>query len=95
MVDGDDDGGIDEVERELRARDHELLKRVGTELRKHFDTVDIFVTRADESSNRLYTAEVGWGNWFARIGYIGSWIKWAFSADDFGGSSYDEEGEDE
>jgi hypothetical protein len=53
----------------------EIIKHHVEELRKHFDTVEIFCTIYDQESKETERANMGSGNWFARFGQVAYWLK--------------------
>jgi hypothetical protein len=50
------------------------LKQATGALREHFDTVQIFATRCDDSGHNTMHCFHGAGNWFARYGQVKSFI---------------------
>lgn len=55
--------------------DHHDIERIESclnQLREHFDTVQIFVTRQDQDGTT--TAATGVGNWMARYGQVRDWV---------------------
>ena len=53
--------------------DMERLKKATNELGKHFDTVQIFVTRHAPEHEGTIRICWGSGNWFARYGQVTHW----------------------
>lgn len=52
----------------------EELNKVVNLLSEHYDSTTIFVSRL-ESDGTTTSLSVGSGNWFARIGQIGTWLQ--------------------
>lgn len=50
------------------------VKQACGALREHFDTVQIFATRCDDSGHNTTHCNYGAGNFFARLGHVKSWI---------------------
>lgn len=62
-------------EQKQKDRDLERLKKAAEALGEHYDTVQIFVTRAHEDGDDgTMHATWGVGNYFARYGQIQLWI---------------------
>lgn len=68
MADTDHD---DEPEQDV---DVEMIRRHARALMEHFDTVQIFTTRHRPNDGTV-NVDVGYGNWFARFGHVGMWLK--------------------
>lgn len=58
--------------------DMERLRVAVESLGEHFDSVQIFVTRANEADREedkgTINANLGGGNWFARYGQVRAWL---------------------
>lgn len=65
-----------ENERELSQSDKDMaiIQHHADILRTHFDSVQIFVTRQDDTIKQTVTANAGSGNWYARYGNVKAWI---------------------
>lgn len=58
---------------EFREHDQKHAEAMATELHRHFDTVQIFVSRCEPDGKTIgYTT--GRGNWYARRGQVGYWF---------------------
>lgn len=53
----------------------EYVKRHVTMLSEHFDTVQIFVSRYDDSEGETAVIHNGKGNYYARYGHVKQWLK--------------------
>ena len=51
-----------------------IIEKYCAQLMEHFDTVQIFVTEYRGEMGNTLGLEVGAGNWFARLGQVGSWM---------------------
>jgi hypothetical protein len=51
-----------------------LLRRHATQLREHFDAVQIVASRLVEEDDMTTRYEAGGGCWFARYGLMRSWV---------------------
>lgn len=58
---------------EIQEHDEKLVTEVIQQLRRHFDTVEIFVTRDEPEGKTLAFAD-GAGNWYARFGQVQEWL---------------------
>ena len=54
--------------------DLKILENHVAQLAEHFDTVQIFVTRYIGESKETVNAHYGTGNYFARVGQVGTWV---------------------
>ena len=77
---------------EIRDHDESAINRCLLELRKHFDTVQIFVSRQDGMST--VGGSYGYGNWFARVGQVQLWMDFPIGATE-DGEDIEESDEDE
>lgn len=61
---------------EIQEHDEAVIERCIDELRKRFDTVEIFVTRQEHGGKDSDTVgfATGCGNWYARYGQIAEWL---------------------
>lgn len=66
----------DDIEDEIRKHDVAFLKKHCNELMKHFDSVQIFVTRLDTVSRGTVACDWGEGNWYSRYGHINYWLNY-------------------
>jgi hypothetical protein len=62
----------EEAPDELRQHDEQYVEGIVTELLKHFDTVQIFVTRQEPDAHTV-AVSIGRGNWYARYGQVAAW----------------------
>jgi len=62
-----------DIEDRQRELDLQLVKDAVKTLDKYFDTVQIFCSR--HISNETHFVQDGVGNWYARYGQIGVWLK--------------------
>jgi hypothetical protein len=54
--------------------DMDLLRKHAALLSEHFDSVQIFVTRFEDSDIGTVNAHFGSGNWFTRFGQVHNWL---------------------
>ena len=52
----------------------DIIEKCCAQLMEHFDTVQIFVTKHIGETGNTMSMDVGGGNWFARLGQVGSWM---------------------
>lgn len=57
---------------EFQEHSEALIDKAIADLMKHFDDVQIFVTRLDDGVTMACTR--GAGNYYARVGHIGEWM---------------------
>ena len=55
-------------------QDLALVRSHANRLSEHFDTVQIFVTRASPCGGTI-NVQLGSGNWFARYGQVQAWVR--------------------
>ncbi len=59
---------------EFQQHDEEFVDGIVAQLLKHFDSVQVFVTRQEPNGQTLAFSP-GRGNWYARYGQIVEWVK--------------------
>jgi hypothetical protein len=59
---------------EIQEHDEKHVNGVIDQLLKHFDTVQVFVTR-QEPDGQTVAFSPGKGNWYARYGQITEWLE--------------------
>lgn len=57
---------------DISANDHAVIDSAVAALMKHFDTVQVFVTREEGQGTIRYGR--GKGNWYARYGQVHGWL---------------------
>ena len=58
---------------EIEQADRGHVEAAITQLTKHFDTVQVFVTRVEGQQTLAFANGVG--NWYARYGQVGEWLE--------------------
>jgi hypothetical protein len=58
---------------EIRQHDEQYVNGIAADLMRHFDSVQIFVTRQEPCKNTL-AFSIGSGNWYARFGQVQEWL---------------------
>lgn len=59
---------------ELRSHDEKIVNAAVADLLRHFDTVQIFVTRQEPGNAGTVGFSDGLGNWYARMGQVRQWV---------------------
>jgi hypothetical protein len=59
---------------EFNNYDVKRVEKCVSELRLHFDTVQIFCTRSDDTGDSTQNIHSGRGNWFARYGQVKAFV---------------------
>lgn len=52
-----------------------VLTKACADIREHWDTVQIFVTRHEPGQSNTQHAVYGFGNYFARTGHVREWLQ--------------------
>ena len=55
-------------------KDMAVIQHHAEILRAHFDSVQIFVTRQNDKEKKTVCADTGSGDWYARYGFIKTWV---------------------
>lgn len=71
----EDDEVDDPVFREERERDQLLLQQACSQLRRNFDSVQIFAVRTNPGGDSTVSANWGSGDWYSRYGAAQLWVK--------------------
>lgn len=57
-----------------KLNDMALMQKATETLMEHFDSVQIFVTRCDDTMDGTVGANFGKGDWYARRGVVRDWM---------------------
>ena len=58
---------------EIEEHDQQFIKDILSQLRRHYPTAQVFITR-EEPGGETLAYSTGYGNWYARFGQVTEWL---------------------